>query len=155
MLIFIQDIFKNKAQNIEYSFGCVARSAILLKSNLANILLFNFCEQKFVQYGPIMIAIDYNGHSLLIVQEKWFNYAFGPKSRPNSELVWVRRLFNVCVLVFCAQNVCSPSENMILFLPKSRCKSIADPLIGMVNWLQLLNHLNFVWRYTKVFKQNY
>ena len=42
-------IFKNRAQNIEYSFGCVARSAVLLKPNVANILLFNFCEKKFVQ----------------------------------------------------------------------------------------------------------
>ena len=28
-------IFKNRAQNIEYSFGCIARSAVLLKSNVA------------------------------------------------------------------------------------------------------------------------
>ena len=40
--------FKNRAQNIECSFGCVARSAILLKPNVANILLFIFCVQKFV-----------------------------------------------------------------------------------------------------------
>ena len=33
--------FKNKAQNIEFSFGCVARSAVLLKSKFANTLLFN------------------------------------------------------------------------------------------------------------------
>ena len=37
-------IFKNKAKNIKCSFGCMARSAILLKPNIANILLFNFCE---------------------------------------------------------------------------------------------------------------
>ena len=56
-------IFKNSSYNIECSFGCVARSAVLLKSNFANILLFNFCEQKFVQHGPITIAIDCNGSS--------------------------------------------------------------------------------------------
>ena len=39
-------IFKNRAQNIECSFCCVARSAVLLKPNIANILLFNFREQK-------------------------------------------------------------------------------------------------------------
>ena len=39
-------IFKNRAQNIECSFDCVARSAVLLKPNVANILLLNFCEQK-------------------------------------------------------------------------------------------------------------
>ena len=37
-------IFKNMAQNIECS-------AVLLKPNVANILLFNFCGQKFFQFG--------------------------------------------------------------------------------------------------------
>ena len=63
-------IFKNRAQNIECSFDCVALSAVLLKSNVANILLFNFCEQKFIQHGPTTIAIDCNGLSLLIFEEK-------------------------------------------------------------------------------------
>ena len=95
-------IFKNRAQNIECSFGCVALSAVLLKPNVANIFLFNFCEQKFVQHGPIMIAIYCNGFSLLIFEEKWPNYASGPKSVANSDSFWVCRLFNVCVRVFCA-----------------------------------------------------
>ena len=60
-------IFKNRAQNIECSFGFVARKAVLLKPNVANIL-FNFCEQKFVQYGPITITIDFNCRSLLIFE---------------------------------------------------------------------------------------
>ena len=97
-------IFKNRLQNIECSFGCVARSAVLLKADVVNILLFNFCEQKFVQHGPITIAIDCNGLSLLIFEEKWPNYAAGPISAPNSDSFWVRRLFNVCVRVFCASN---------------------------------------------------
>ena len=59
-------IFKHRAQNIEYSFGCVARSAVLLKPNVAK----RFCEQKFVQHGPITIAIDCNGLPLLIFEEK-------------------------------------------------------------------------------------
>ena len=93
-------------QNIECSFGCVARSSVLLKPNVANILLlFYFCEQKFVQHGPITIAIDCNDLSLLIFEEKWPNYASGPKSEPNSDSFWVCRLFNVCVRVFCAPNV--------------------------------------------------
>ena len=50
-------IFKNRAQNVESSFGCVERSAVLLKPNFANILLVNFCEQKFVQHDPIMLII--------------------------------------------------------------------------------------------------
>ena len=41
----------------------------LLEPNVANILLFNFCEQKFVQHGPITIAIDCNGLSLLFFEE--------------------------------------------------------------------------------------
>ena len=67
-------IFKNRAQNLECSYGCVERSLDLLKPNVANILLFNFYEQKFIQHGPITIAIDCNGLSLLIFEEKWPNY---------------------------------------------------------------------------------
>ena len=72
--------------------------------NVANILLFNFCEKNFDQHEPITIAIDCNGLSLLIFEEKCPNYASGPKSAPNSDLFWVRRFFNVCVRVFCAPN---------------------------------------------------
>ena len=93
-------IFKNRAQNIMCWFGCVARCAVLLKPNVANILLFSFCEQKFVQYGLITIAIYCNGLSLLICQEKWPNYASGPKSASNSDSFWVLRLFNVCLRGF-------------------------------------------------------
>ena len=66
-------IFKNRPQNIECSFGWVARCAVLLKPNVANILLFNFdliCEQKFIKHGPITIAFDFNGLSLLIFEKK-------------------------------------------------------------------------------------
>ena len=97
-------IFKNRAQNIECSFGCVARTAFLLKRNVAKIPHFNFCEQKLVQHGLITIAIDCNGLSLLIFEEKRPNYATGPKFAPNSDSFWMRRLFNVCVRVFCAPN---------------------------------------------------
>ena len=94
------------AQNIECSFGLVARSTVLLKPNVVNILLYNYCVQKFVQHGLIMIAIDCNGLCLLIFEGKWPNYASEPKSAPNSDPFWVRRLFNVrvCVRVFCAPN---------------------------------------------------
>ena len=99
--------------------------------NVANILFFNFCEQEFVQHGPITIAIDCNGLYLLILKEKWPNYASGLKSASNSDLFWVRRLFNVCVRIFCASNMkillvyipprskWTSSENMSFFLPKS------------------------------------
>ena len=102
-----------------HSFGCVARSGVLLKPNVANILLFNFCEQKFVQHGPIMIAIDCNGFSLLIFVAKWPNCAFGPKSAPNSDSFWVRRFFNVCVGVFCVPNATILLAEKMIFLPKS------------------------------------
>ena len=61
-------IFKNRAQNIEFNFGCVARRAALLKPNVANIPLFNFCEQKFVLHDPItkktgpIMPLDQNPH---------------------------------------------------------------------------------------------
>ena len=87
-------IFENWAQNIECCFGCVLRSVVVLKPSVANILLFNFCEQKFVQHGLIKIAIDCN--SLLIFKEKWRIYSSGPKPAPNSDSFWVRPFFNVC-----------------------------------------------------------
>ena len=71
---------------------------------MSNILLFNFCEQKFVQHGPITIAIDCNGFSLLIFEERFPNYASGPKSAPKRYSFWVRRLFNVCMRVSYAPN---------------------------------------------------
>ena len=65
-------------------FKNTAHSAVVLKPNVANILLFNFCEQKFVQHGPITVVIDCNDLSLLIFKENWRNYASGLKSAPNS-----------------------------------------------------------------------
>ena len=38
---------QTQGEKIEYSFGFMARSAVLLKPHVANILLFNFSEQKF------------------------------------------------------------------------------------------------------------
>ena len=125
-------IFKNRAQNIEFSFGCVARSAVLLKPNVANILLFNFCEQKFVQHGPITIALDCNGLSLLIFEEKWPNYASGPKSAPNSAFVRigcvgfsmyasrfsVPQMWQFCLFTYPPRSKWGSSEKMIVF-PKS------------------------------------
>ena len=97
-------IFKNCTQKIECIFGCVVRSAVLLKPNVVDISFFNFDEQKFVQHGPITIAIDFNCHFLPIFKEKWPNYISGLKSAPNSDSFWVRRLVKVCARVFCAPN---------------------------------------------------
>ena len=110
------------------------------KTNVANILIFNFCEQKFVQHGSITIAIDCNGLSLLIFEEKLPNYASGPKSTQNSDSFWVRWFFNVCVRVFCASNVTilfvyilAKIKKMIFFAKIGIfCKSIAGPLPSVV-----------------------
>ena len=134
-------IFKNRAQNNECSFGCVACSAVVLKTNVANIIVFNFCEQKFVQHGLITIAIDCDGLSLLILEEKWLKYGSGPKSALNCDSFWVHRIFNVCVWVFCAPNATillvyipaktkwASSENMILL---STSASSVSPLPSVV-----------------------
>ena len=89
-------IFKNRAQNTDCSFSCVARSvrsAVLLKLNVAKILLFNFSEQEFVQHGPITIAIDCNDLSLLIFEEKLPNYVSGVKSATKQWLVLAASAF--------------------------------------------------------------
>ena len=77
---------------------------VQLKPNVASILLFNFCEQKFIQHDPITIAIDCNSLSLVIFEEICFNYASAPKSAAKSDTFWMRRLFNICVRVFCDPN---------------------------------------------------
>ena len=110
---------------MEYSisFGCVALSAILLKPNVTHNLLFNFYEQKFVQHGPITIANE-------CFRRKLAQLCLWTKSGPNQNCYsfWVRRLFNVCVRVFCASNatillVYIPAKSFIwkdnFFLPKS------------------------------------
>ena len=107
--VFSIFLFYLKVQSSGFSAGnvvayIVAHSAVLLKTNVANIVLFKFGEQKFVQHGPITIAIGCNGLSLLIFEEKCPNYASGPKSSQNSDSFWVRRLFNVCKRVFCGPN---------------------------------------------------
>ena len=89
----------------------------MLKPNVANILLFNFCAQKFVQHDPITNVIDCNGLSLLIFEEKWLNYASEPKSTPNSDSFWVLRLFNVCMRVFSA-----PMRQFCMFTHPPRSK---------------------------------
>ena len=115
-------IFKNRAQNIECNFGCVARSAVLLKPNVASL---QFLWTK--------------------IRSIWPNYACGPKSEPNSDSFWVRRLCNVCMQVFSAPNAqfClftymprlkwASFLNMIFFVRIGIfCKSIAGPLPSAV-----------------------
>ena len=60
--------FKNRALNIECSFGCVARSSVLFFVNKNSINMSR------------SVAIDCNGLYLLIFEEKFPNYASGSKS---------------------------------------------------------------------------
>src|ERR1044071_5460354 len=62
-------IFEDSAQKIDCNVGCVALSAVLLKPNVANILLFNFREQKVVQHGAIALTIDSKSRSSLIFEK--------------------------------------------------------------------------------------
>ena len=98
----------------------MARSVVLLKPNVANSLLFIFCEQKFIQHDPITIAIDCNGFSLLIFEEKFPNYASGPKSAPNSDSYGfsVPQMRQVCLFTCPPRSKWASSEKMIFF-PKS------------------------------------
>ena len=116
-------IFKNRAQNIE----CVARSAILLKPNVANVLLFNFCEQKFVQHGPITISIDWNGLSLLILEEKWLNYASGqlvlsnPAPTSDSFGFSVPQMRQFCLFTYPPTSKWASFEEIIFFAKTLPC----------------------------------
>ena len=55
-----------------------------------------FVNKNSFNMDPIPIAIDCNGLSLLIFEEKWPNYAPWPKSALNSD--------SFCVRVYCAAN---------------------------------------------------
>ena len=63
-------IFENGAQKIDCYVGCVASGSVLLKPNVVHVILFNFWKQKFVEHDTVTLAIDRNGGSLLIFEEK-------------------------------------------------------------------------------------
>ena len=88
------------------------------------------------KHGPIAIAIDCNGLSELIFEEKWPNYASGSKSIPNSDSFWVFCAPNATILL-----VYIPAKIKISFSWKDDfffakigifCKSIAGPLPSVV-----------------------
>ena len=62
--------FENSAQKIDGYVGCVASGPVLLKPNVVHAIYFNFWKQKFVEYSTVTFAIDRNGGSLLIFEEK-------------------------------------------------------------------------------------
>ena len=101
---------KNRTQNIECSFGCVAHVG-----NVANILLFNFCEQKFVQNGPITIAIDYNSLSLLIFEDIMAQLCLWTKIRTKQCLVLSASPFQFCLFIYPPGSKWASSEKMIFF----------------------------------------
>ena len=112
-------IFKNRAQNVDCSFGCVARSAVLLKPNVANILLFHFCEQKCVQHSPITIAINCNGLSLLIFEEAIVSPGQNPHQTVTRFGCVGFSMLQFCLFTYPPRSKWASSEKMICFLPKS------------------------------------
>ena len=97
-------IFENGAQKIDCYFGCVESGPVLLKPDAVHVILFNFWKQKFVKHGTVTLAIDRNGGSLLIFEEKCTNDATVSKSEPNRHSLWVHRLLNDDVWTFCPNN---------------------------------------------------
>ena len=71
----------------------------------------------------------------------------------------VSQMRQFCLFTYPPRSKWASSEKMIFFAKIGvYCKSIAGPLSEaithwMVDWLQLLNQMNFVWRHTKVFMQ--
>ena len=124
----------------------MARWAVLLKPNVANILLFKFCEQKLVQHGPLTIAIDCNGLSLVIFEEKCHNYASEQNSAPNRDSFWVPfQCMHAGFLCPKCDNIasflCIAAKIKISFIWKDDfffakigifCKSISGPLHSVV-----------------------
>ena len=84
--------------------GLIPENHVFLHNKCCQYPPLQFLWPKAVQYGALTITIDCNGFSVLIFKEKWPNYASGPKSATNSDSFWVRRLFNVCVRIFCVRN---------------------------------------------------
>ena len=111
-------MFKNRTQNIECSFGCVARSAFLLKPNVANILFFKFCEQKFVKHSPItkknypIMPLDRNPHKTVT---RFGCVGFSLYACKFSVLL----MRQFCLFTYPPRSKWASSEKMIFFLPKS------------------------------------
>ena len=120
-------IFKTREQNIECSFGWVARSA--------------------VQHGSITTAIECNGLSLLIFEGKWPHYASRPCLRNKQWLVLGASAF-LCPKCdnFACLHTCQDQNELHLkrwfFFAKIGIfyKSIASPLSEAL-FKHILNHI--------------
>ena len=96
----------------------MALSAVLLKPNVANILLFYFCEQKFVQHASIMIAIE-NGQIMpLNLNPHQIVADFGCVDF-SMYACWfsVARMRQFCLFTYPPRSKGASSEKLI-FLPK-------------------------------------
>ena len=108
-------IFKNRAQNIECNFGCVPFSAVLLKANAANILLFKFCEQNFVHYGQITMAINWTATPL---NQNPYQTATGFGCVGFLMYAWgfsVPQMRQFCLFTYLPRSEWASSEKMIFF----------------------------------------
>ena len=93
-------IFEKGVQKIDCYCGCVASGPVLLKPNIIHVIFFNFRKQKFVEHGTVTLAIDRDGGSLLIFDEKCLDDATVSKSAPSSHSSCVHRLLNDEVCIF-------------------------------------------------------
>ena len=133
--------------------------------NIANILLFNFFEQKFVQHGPMRIALDWNGLFLLIFKEK--NGPIMPLNQNLHQTVTrfgcvgfsmhacgfaVPQMRQFCLFPYPPSSKWASSEKMIFFAKIGIfCKSICA--IFFINISQRFSSVYttiFVWRMDKI-----
>ena len=111
-------IFENGAQKIDCCVRCVVTGPVLLKPNVVHVILSKFWKQKFDEHGMVTFAIDRNGDSLLIFEERWTNEATVPKSTANYHSLWVHRLLNDDVWIFWARNATIFLNDPIALFPK-------------------------------------
>ena len=135
-------IFENGAQKVNCNVGCVANGPVLLKPNVVYVILFNFWKQKFVGHGTATLAIDRNGGSLLIFEEKWPNDVTVTKSAPNSHSLWVHRLFSDDVWIFWV-----PNATILLINIASDVKMgfIWKDEIGLIEWGTVRPTVSVIW----------
>ena len=115
---------------------------VLLKLNVVHVNLFIFWKQKFVEHGAVTLAIDRNGGSLLIFEEKWPNDVTVQLVAPNSHSLWVRRLLSDDVWIFWAPNATILLIDIIALLPK---QSKMYWKIGLIKWVIVRPAVVVIW----------
>ena len=104
---------------------CLFTYPTRLKWASSENMIFFFAKIGIFYNRPITMAIDCNGLSLHIFEEKSANYASGPKSAPNSNSFWLRQLFNaqmrqLCLFTYTPKSKWFSSEKMISFFCQNR-----------------------------------